>query len=602
MQKTNYYFIGFLISFLTMTSLCGDIQAKDYQMSGLEVNIQLQEDGSMLVEEHREFTFQGKFSEVFRSFPLDGQASFSNFRVSENETDYPQSTSQTPGTFMLDEKSNELEVRIFADMTDTTRTFTIHFEARGAMERYEDAALLYYQIISDQWSQPIHNIHARIIPPEPLSAGEPAHWVHGSLEAVSAIKENGVVEIELERLPGQRYLEIRALYPAEMFAAMPVKPGNIREQVMQETARLAEEANRLRQEAIEKELRREIRFETGRQIAIPLALLVLLIWVWLFRKYHKKPVIRDKEEVFAELPDKDLPALVSYLYFQTSLTGQALISTLFHLAYRKFITIREEEVVSSSGKKGKPEVVLHLNQDFFNANKNELLTYEKQLLTFLFEEITLTPNQISLKQIRKKSSKMQTFFPRWKKNVYAEAQKKEWYNAYSKKGRNIGLVTSLLLMIAFAVSVAFYGPWMLIPLGISLFFMIGSLLIYHRTEKGEIAYQRWKRLRKRLKKQKFDNDGERMDINNINEYLIYGVALGLGSGFYKKLFNHLEQTGNQTYLYWIILHQSSMNSFSKNINKVITSTGSSMSSSSGAGGGGTMGGGGGAASGGGGAR
>ncbi|TVQ14251.1 MAG: DUF2207 domain-containing protein [Bacteroidetes bacterium] len=593
MKRHNPLFVQLISAILLTGFFSFQSHARSFTMSALDVNIQLQEDGTMLVEEHREFTFQGRFSEVFRTFPLHGQATFSNFRVLENGQPYPLSDSKSPGTFMIDEKTNDIEVRIFMNSVDTIRTFTVQFEARGAVQRYEDAVLLYYQIISDEWTQAIFDIDVRIVPPGNLSAGEPAHWVHGSLEAVSAIRENGVVEIELEHLPRHRFLEIRALYPPEAFALMPVLPGNIREEVMLEASQLAEEANQRRLEAIEKEKRRVERFKLGRQIALPLALLVLFFWVWLFRKYHTKPVISNKEEVFSKLPEKDLPALVSYLFFQTSVVSNALVSTLFHLAYRGFVTIKEEE---------KSDITFYLNRKEFETRKDELKEYEQKLLTYLFEDLTPVQDKISLKYIKSKSTRMQTFFPKWKKLVVEEAKKKEWYNEESKKGRNTGLIVSFILFFIFFASVILFGPWMLIPMAMTFAFLIGSFFIYHRTEKGEIAYRQWKNLRKQLKKKKFSPTTEKLDQASINEYLIYGTALALGTGFNKRLFNHVEQTGNQSYIYWILLHQANMNSFGKTINKIITTTGTTMSSSTGAGGGGTMGGGGGAASGGGGAR
>lgn len=593
MNRLNTFYSPLVLIVLFVGSFSFHSQARSFRMSGLEVNIQLQEDGSMLVEEHREFTFQGKFSEVFRSFPLDGQATFSNFKVLEKGQPYPFSDNQTPGTYMIDELQNELEVRIFVNAVDTTRTFTLQFEVQGAVERYEDAVLLYYQIISDEWTQPVFNIQTQIFPPTSLPEGEPAHWVHGSLEAVSAIKENGLIEIELEQLPRHRYLEIRALYPTEAFPRMPVTPALIRDEVLAETSRLAKEANQRRREAIERERREEERFQLGRQMAIPLAMLVLLLWIWLYRKYTQKPVMRDRADKFSELPEKELPALVSWLYFQTSVVSNALVSTLFHLAYRGFITISEEE---------KNNAVFFLNRVEYETKKEELKPFESKLLVYLFEDLTPTQDQISTKYIKKKSGRMSTFFGEWKKLVIDEAMNKEWYDEHSKRGRNAGLIASFVMFCAFSISAVLYGPWMLIPLGVTFSFLIGSLFIYHRTKKGEIAYRQWKNLRKHLKKKKFSTAGEKLDESTINYYLIYGMALGLGTQFNKRLFNYVEQTGNPSYFYWIFLHQSSMNSFGKTVNEIITTTGAVMSSSTGAGGGGTMGGGAGAASGGGGAR
>lgn len=604
-MKRIYTLFKVLVFILLIVHLIPSVsQARSYQMSALEVDMNLTSDGLINVEERREFTFQGKFSEIFRTFPLDGKASFGNFNVLENGKPYQRSESMEPGTFFTEEKGDVVELRIFADSRDTTRTFEIQFDVKGAVQRYEDAVLLYYQIISDFWDQPVYDISARVVPPAPLPAGEPAHWVHGSLEAVSAINENGEVEIDLEKLPSYRYLEIRALYPTEFFQEMPVTEGKIREEVKREAEELVAQANQLRQEALEREEQRQARYETARKIILPLALVLFLVWFYFYKRFVHRPVIENKDKVFKQLPEKELPALVSYLVFQTQITGNALISTLFHLAYRKFIVIKEEEAsqVNRWGKKPKTEIVFYFQPEYYENHQDELVPYEKQLLNFFFREISSSTNRISLREIRKKRMSVQSFYPKWKKKVTEEAETRNWYDKQSKVNRNKMLVGSSLVFSAGLVSTFFYGPWMLIILAMAIVFLIGSLFVFHRTEKGEIAYRRWKNLRKLLKKRKIDDMPEKLDSTRINEYLIYGIALILGRRFYKRIFSYLEQSGNQSYVWWIVLRQGSLHEFSKTVDRVISTTSTTLSSASGAGGGGTMGGGGGASSGGGGAR
>lgn len=91
-------------------------------------------------------------------------------------------------------------------------------------------------------------------------------------------------------------------------------------------------------------------------------------------------------------------------------------------------------------------------------------------------------------------------------------------------------------------------------------------------------------------------------IKSLAQYVIYGVALGLGNYHMQRFLKRLDKDGYQGYLPWIVFHTSSTRSYGDTIGKVITSAATTMSSATGAGGGGSMGGGGGAASGGGGAR
>jgi len=585
--------------------------ARDYRMSGLDVTINLQADGSMHIKEDREFSFDGNFSEVYRTFPREGKAAFSNFSVYEDERPYEQNDTGQPGTFRILEKRNELELQLFFDARDTTRTFSIRYTAEGAVDRFADAALLYYQVISDEWTKPIFNIRAQIIPPEPLPAGKPEHWLHGSLEAVSAISGEGIVEIELERLPANSYLEIRALYPTASFHRLPASDTYIRESVLEETARLAEDANRRRQEAFEqqarqeeREIRREERYSKGKQVATIVSLLYVILWFWLLKKYRKKPVLTQKPGTFAVLPDKEKPALVNFLLNGTYITNSALVSTILHLAYRGFFKI--EETTSTKNilgiKKDFSDIFFIADRQFWQENRDQLADYEQMLLTMLFDELTGRTDRIRLKTISRKQHKMQRFYRKWKKSLNADAEKKGWFDENSKKGRNAGLALSIVSLLGMIALVVFYGPWLLIPAMLSFISILASLAILQRTEKGEIAYLQWKSLKKHLKKYHFESRIKELDADNLNEYLIYGMALGLGPGYLKRLTRALSDSGQIAYFPWIILYGGRTNNIGRTINKVVTGTGTAMSSATGAGGGGTMGGGGGASSGGGGAR
>lgn len=583
--------------------LSGSARGQDYRMSALDMELRLNEDGSMQVREDREFNFDGEFSFVLRSFPLDGQARFSNFRVFEGNREFMESDSEAPGTMRITENDNHKELRLFFEARDTTRTFTFRFTAEGATEKYQDNALLYYQLISDEWDQSIHNIRAHIYPPEPLPEGEPAHWVHGSLDAVSQILDEGVIHVSLDHLPANSYLELRALYPADVFPGLPVIEKEIREEVMEEAAALTEEANRLRREAMEKKAREEARHQRGKQLVLPVSLLYILIWVTLLRKYSKKPSLSEKPGAFTRLPAKDKPAIVNYLMNRMEVNGNALVSTLFHLAYRGYVRVEstEESKKGLFGTRKVTDTSFFLNRPQWESNRESLLPFENELLQFLFDELAESKDQLSLKRMKKKSSKMQKFFAKWKKKVKQEGKKKNWFDPQSQKGQKIGLVISIIGLLGFLGATIYFGPWMLIPVGLSFISLIISLMMLQRTAEGEKTYRQWKSLRRHLKNFHFQSEMKNLDEERINEYLIYGLALGLSPKYFKKLTEGLESSGHTGYIAWIVLHNARLQSVGDTINTVITTTSTTMSSASGAGGGGTAGGGGGASSGGGGA-
>ncbi len=604
MKNKNIILYNNIVLTLTLLLASFTAQARDYRMSALDITIKLRPDGSMLVQEDREFTFDGRYSEVYRTFPLDGKAIFSDFSVFEDGVAYERSDSKQPGTYRMVEKRRRRELQLFFDARNETRTFSIRFTAQGAVDRHENAAVLYYQLISDEWTKTLHDIRARIVPPVALPANQPPHWVHGSLDAESAIMEDGVVEIWLDRLPAKHFLEIRALYPEHVFTKMPLQAGHISESIKEEARLLAEEANRIRQERIEREERRAKRHETGKPLAIFLAFLLAGGGILVYQKFYKPPSLSQQPGAFSKLPAKEPPALVNYLINSTFIDGNALVSTMFHLACRGFFKIEEKTHTTKvlGFESTTHDNVLVLDRPFWEENKKQLLDYENKLMELFFNTLYGRIDRLNLKKISKKQSKMQSFFSKWKKAVAEEAKKKEWFDARSKKGRNIGLAVGITGFFAMLALVLPFGPWLLLPAGVAFVLIIASFFIFHRTEAGEMAYRQWKSLKQHLKRYHFESKIKDIDAATVNEYLIYGLALGLGSTYFKKLTRSLETSGQTTYIAWIVLYNSSLSNFGKTINTVITSTGSAMSSAAGMGGGGVAGGGGGAASGGGGAR
>ena len=74
----------------------------------------------------------------------------------------------------------------------------------------------------------------------------------GLLIRESRTESDGSITAFCDNLPAHEYLELRALYPPQLFTGLFVTERRITETVMQEEAEWAEKANRRRQRRIEK--------------------------------------------------------------------------------------------------------------------------------------------------------------------------------------------------------------------------------------------------------------------------------------------------------------------------------------------------------------
>ncbi|OVE80107.1 hypothetical protein BVY01_00845, partial [bacterium I07] len=189
-KKTGQILAIIGISLSIITTAMAD---KSYQYTGVQFEAQLNSDGSMNVTESRTYRFKGRYRFAFRTFPLNGPVSFESFQLAEGGKSYSRSSTEEPGTFQVNRSSDEIEVKWFYNASNETRTFDISYRVQNAVKRHEDAAVLYYQFISDDFSRSSSGVLLKIHPPSAIKADDVREWLHGPLWATSRIEGDGTI-------------------------------------------------------------------------------------------------------------------------------------------------------------------------------------------------------------------------------------------------------------------------------------------------------------------------------------------------------------------------------------------------------------------------
>ena len=411
-------------SFLFVFVVCSGIQPvladKSYRITAVDIEARLRFDGSLDVNETRTYTFDGSYSFAFRKMPRSGSVRFNEFSVSENGRPYRLSDEETPGTYRIIERSGETEIRWFFWAEDMSRSFTFHYRATDAVVVYDDAAVLYYQFISPEWDRPNDNVTVRLSPPTPISPTDIQEWLHGPLWGVSRIEGDGTVTARTERLPRFEHFEIRALYPATLFPGALRKSGSKRESILREEAAWADEANREREEMLRQRQVRNERWSYGRWVVLVLSLAGFIGWWQCYSKYGRRPTLPPPVKYAPDLPDDSPPAVVDYLLHDKTISGGGLIATLFHLAQRNVLSIRQEDEEKKGlfgGTRTKTNYHWDLDRTKWKADKKNLIPYEDSLIRFLFDELGEGEASIDFKTIQKNQAKFTKFFTEWKKQV-----------------------------------------------------------------------------------------------------------------------------------------------------------------------------------------
>ncbi|MFC1887383.1 DUF2207 family protein [Candidatus Cloacimonadota bacterium] len=602
-MRKLYLILIFLIVSITFSDLAAN--DKDYQIKRVYIEAELNPDGSMDVTETRTFSFQGKFSYLYRSFPKNGPVEFTDIVVKEGAIRFEETYDREPGTMYREEDGDNIQLTWFISARNETRTFKLSYKVLGAVQKFEDVAVLYFQFISPEWNKPQYDVMVTVKTPKILNRYEVKHWLHGPLWAESRLEYDGAITATCEKLPRRNYFEIRALYPLDAFPGAYQQNGRVEQDILTQESIWADEANARREAAREKILQKEKRYRTGRWLIPLLSVILILIWIYIFRKYGSRPKVDRPGDVLVDKPENLSPALVGYLINSRTITGPCLIATIMDLARKELIELQHTEIEKKPGKY-KHSYALKLNREKYLLLKEELQDFETSLVDFLFDEIADQEDLLEIKLLKKKQSKFIRFFNKWKKALNENGKGMGWFDRASVKAGNISLVISLLLSLLSGIFVIWFGLQALILAGVSIVIMIISALIPHHTTLGKMKFYEWKAYRKYLNKNLYRSETEEIILNKINDLLIFGTLFAINKKSFKELGSVIPVNRHNHYIPWYVLNSSRSGSFTpaafgNALASMISTAGSTMSSASGAGGGASGGGGGGAGSGGGGA-
>jgi uncharacterized membrane protein len=590
--------------------------AKSYQITGVTIVAQLQTDGSMDVFESRTFKFSGSFSFVFRTMTTQGRITFEDLKVSENGRFFELTDSGRPGTYRVTRSSGQVEVRWFFDAENESRTFDFHYRVLDAVSRYEDVVVLYYQFISGDWDRVSQNVRLHVKPPGHLLQSQLNEWLHGPLWAESRIETDGSIFAWCDHLPSHTYLEIRALYPPEKFPGATQHSGTVRNRILEEEARWVEESNLKREEtimerdeAIQKSEARKQRKEQGKWIVIVLSVLGLGFAWRNYRKYGQRPSLPLSVKYASDVPEYIPPALVGYLLSSREIYGGAIVSTMMDLARRGFINLREEQTEKRKllgGNRTVTDYTWDLNREYWRGHNSDLKVYEDDLLKFIFDVLAEGRDSIDLKEIKKQQTKFTKFFREWKKEVKKLGDEKVWFDKESSRGMYYSLGIGIVMIILSGLAAYFIGIWAIVLGVASIAVFVLSFMTPHRTKEGEMLARHWKALKRYLLKYHYRSMDKTALLSRIDDYLVYGIVLGLGQKVFKELAAYIPADDYQRYFPWYVYHGTGTGGFTSEafvsaFSSMVATTTSSMSTASGTGGGASGGGGGGASSGGGGA-
>ncbi len=210
--------------------------AKSYSLPAADVAVQIQPDGSLLVQERISFDFSGDFSGAYRDIPLRAGESIDQVGVSEGDDDYiPGANTElgsfgVPGSFGVEQSSKLVRIVWHYRAIDERRTFTINYRFRGLAVAYDDVVDVNLRVWGDEWKASLGSLNARMQLPRATPLG-PSYRVWGSPAWVRGVVDRApsAATLQAANVPAEQFVEFRVTFPRGLLtstAGAQVRSGN----------------------------------------------------------------------------------------------------------------------------------------------------------------------------------------------------------------------------------------------------------------------------------------------------------------------------------------------------------------------------------------
>jgi uncharacterized membrane protein len=356
-----------VLCLLFLTISFGHVEAKDYVWTQVRVDLTLERDGTILVEETRSLRFWGNFHYAYIDIEKNKISGVSDVSVWEEGQNYRMEDSGLPGTFKVIDSQNLVSIYWYYDYADTERTFHIRYRILGApqlgtLSFYSDYDQFYFKAIGKDHEKPMQVAEVYVHIPQGAKKEDLHLWGYGPDPGTGKVEvlDDSTAYLAASPLAPNVGIECRLLFPIGLIEkpeSVPRSSQSIMAQIQAEQAQVEQRLKLIR-------FLKDLEYIVAIALAVLTPIAMFLLWYFRGREYRFPP-----GTAMISGPPSDLaPAGVDALWNQ-KVTVKGLVATIFHLAHRGFLEIREE---------GKDYLLV------LKGKKGELKPFEQTFLYFLF--------------------------------------------------------------------------------------------------------------------------------------------------------------------------------------------------------------------------
>lgn len=503
----------------------------NFNIAKLNIDATIYEDGSLEVENEYFYQFHDDwFTFAYQTINKKGLSSISDVTVSQGGIQFKYveerncyTANLNANEFCVEDEGNRYVIGWGIEGYDRgLNEYTITYTAHDAVQVFRDFALLDFQFVGDESSEPFNNINIDLHFPVDASRKDELYlFGHNSYGGNIKLIDGSHAQFNVPYNGPYTFVEVTSMFPSDVMNVSNVINKDILED------RLALEQSF---QDKDKEVRRQKQF-TGYMVYGGLAIvsILLLLGAMSHRKKYKQ-IIFDLPEYQREIDLSVSPAKAHAIY--TLKNGKykvstAISATLLSLVYKKAIEMDFEN----------DDVLYRNNHD------DSIVLDETEALLFQFifgivtTEETITQKEFK-KTVTKKGKQATEFYTQFDRVVQKSIR--GFKDDMSQSMTVTLMIIGVLLQIAAALIYGIFGSYVLVlaPVMIIAISTIAILLLSSSrilTEKGEEQYLYWAAVRK------FFTDFSRLDDYELphyimwEQYMVYAVALDVADDVIRQL-------------------------------------------------------------------
>ena len=564
-------FLFFLISIVSF--------AANYRIEKLDIEANLQKDGSMVVSEAVTYDID-EINGVYFDIDAKGFGELEDLQVFEDEPNTSSFKEVDTSNYEVSVSDELYRIKLYSKNQNNIRTFKFVYKLPEAVKVYDDVAQFNRKMVGQEWQQGIKYITAKVIVPVPTDYDNSNILVfgHGPLTGEVDREENTVVYKLDDYYPGD-FLEAHILMEPEIFSEYnksKIVHKDMKQELLDMEAKLADEANAERDKAIKKQEMIDKVFEKPGLIFGVFSSIWGVLMFYIYGIYRRRNRVKNSVgKYLRELPDDSSPALVGS-FMTDSISGNEILATIVDLIRRKILrleTSEEKSIITLVGNTEKlsaqERVIVDIYINDFGDGKS------LDLKSFGFFQ------KVPMSTARK--------FEKWKTIIQSEMNRKDLvFEGFKGMGKNL-FYKSLCGII---LGIKFFGNILEKAMESKMFLIIiimGVILLisltkarYPRKELAE-AKDKWQAFKNFLSDYSQLEEAKITSVHLWEQYFVYAVALGVSEKVVKAYKKALDMgvindvQGVNSLAYSPIFNPMFSRSFS-NLNGMVSRTNSRASS------------------------